>query len=278
MQSAFSPGKRYTEQPLVSIITACFNAAQTLPATIASVAAQTDQRYEYIVVDGGSADQSREVIEAHLMHIDAYLSEPDAGMYHAMNKGAALARGQYLAFLNADDAYLPHTIAAVVGSEQFGKAAVLHGNLLKLRSIDGQVYEREERPRPEFMPRGMGIFHPASFVAAGAFRQMGGYDTRYRLAADYALFLGLWQQERPFFHIDKPLAYFSTGGRSNSGCGTYSEAVRIQRALCTGTAHATELLLWKCRLRRLALRWVEGAARITGLTAALNRKRASRWA
>ncbi len=270
--------RRSGPMPAISIITAAYNASTTLAATIDSVRSQISDAYEFIIVDGGSKDGTVEVLRHHDAHIDHWVSAPDEGMYDAMNKGAALAKGQYVSFLNADDRYFPHTIAEVVKHmENHPNADVIHGNMVKVKELDGQIYEREERPRPEFMPQGMGIFHPATFVKKACFDALGGYDTAYRLAADYAFFLQLWQQQLGFSYIDMPLAYFSLGGASNVGCGTYREAAAIQERYHTGYAAQTKLLLRKCERKKSYRNFIFGMARITKTTWLLNRVLKRRW-
>lgn len=264
--------------PLVSIITVCYNAKQSLPQTIASVAAQSHGDYEFIVIDGASQDGSVRVLEENDHLIDRWISAPDKGIYDAMNKGADLAGGHYLAFLNADDRYLPHTIAKVAEKLNLDVPDVLYGNMIKVREIDGQAYEKEEKPRLEFMPQGMGIFHPAAFVKKLAFETAGKYDTTYRLAADYALFLKLWQEGKSFSYLDAPLAYFSLGGASNAGCGTYAEAVEIQKKYNTGYASQTQKLFWKCRAKKHLRTIIFGLARITGTTPFISRALKRKWA
>lgn len=265
------------QPPLVSIVTVCYHAGESLPATIASVEAQTCSDYEFIVVDGGSGDRTLEVLRSSDAHIDHWISAPDKGIYDAMNKGAEMASGAYLAFLNADDRYAPDTIAQVQHALQSDRPDVLHGNMIKVRLLDGNIFERLEKPQPELMPQGMGIFHPATFVKRDVFAAAGGYDTTYKLAADYALFLKLWQEGKRFVHLDVPLAYFSLGGASNAGCETYREAIRIQSIHRTGYQRRTWLLWWKCRMKRWARQAVISLAHATGTTALLNRKVQKRW-
>jgi len=266
-------------KPLVSIVTAAYNAAHSLPATIDSVRAQMCDDYEYIVVDGASKDGSAEVLRSRDAYIDQWVSAPDTGMYDAMNKGAAMARGTYLAFLNADDRYLPHTVAAVLAcADRNPDAKVIHGNMIKVKQLGADEYEREERPNPQMMPRGMGIFHPASFVRRAVFEAVGGYDLQYQLAADYAFFLQVWQQHADYFvHLDRPLAYFSLGGASNAGCGTYAEAAEIQRVYNTGYAEETEKLFLKCQRKMRLRRIIFGLARYTGTQSVIHRVLRKRW-
>ncbi len=281
LQSTHQGGSRngvpIDQPPLVTVITVCYNAAKTLEQTLLSVKSQRYQNFEFIVVDGASTDETLDILRAHDTDIDRWISEPDGGIYDAMNKGAALARGEFLAFLNADDRYLLDTLYYLAKAAKGHSAAVFHGNMVKERVIDGAVYHREEKPNPNFMPRGMGIFHPTCFVKRAEFGAVGGYNTRYRLAADYDLFLRLWQKGLVFHHIDKALAVFSLGGVSNAGCGTYSEAVEIQRLNKTGTSKKTMILLWKCRMKNAARRIVFAAARLTGQEERLNKKISGRW-
>jgi len=263
--------------PAVSVITVCYNAAASLPATIASVAGQSANDYEFIVVDGASTDGTVGILEKNDALIDRWVSAPDGGIYDAMNRGALMARGRYLAFLNADDRYLPHTIERVLEALEHESPDVLHGNMIKLRDLEGEIFEREEKPNPEHMPQGMGIFHPATFVKRKVFEAAGGYDTTYQLAADYALFLKLWTENHSFKYIEIPLAYFSLGGASNAGCGTYEEAVRIQKKYRTGTAGKTLRQLWKCRVKKAVRSLLYSAAKLTGTTAVLNRAVRRRW-
>lgn len=263
--------------PLVSIVTVCYNAGESLPATIASVAAQTCSDYEFIVVDGGSGDCSLDVLRANNAYIDRWSSAHDEGIYDAMNKGADMASGAYLAFLNADDRYTVDAIAQVQNALQRDSPDVLHGNMIKVRLLEGKAFERLEKPQPDMMPKAMGIFHPATFVRREVFAAAGGYDTTYKLAADYALFLKLWQEGKCFTHLDAPLAYFSLGGASNAGCDTYREAIRIQAIHRTGHHRRTWLLWWKCRIKGWVRRAVISLAHATGTTTLLNRKVQKRW-
>jgi glycosyltransferase involved in cell wall biosynthesis len=272
-------GKATSEnnRPIISVITVCRNAELTLLQTIKSMAAQTDRRFEYILVDGQSTDGTLKIVEAYGEHIDTWVSEADSGIYDAMNKGARLAKGEYLAFLNADDRYFPDTIETVIKHIEQSNAAVYHGNMVKERILQGKIYTREERPTPEIMRHGMGIFHPSSFVNASLFRDMKGFDTRYRLAADYDFFLRLWQSGASFHHIDQALSVFSLAGVSNASCNTYAEAIKIQKRNKTGTAVSTIGLLWKCRSKRALRKVTFGLADVLGLQGIVRSRQLKKW-
>lgn len=264
-------------RPIISVITVCRNAGLTLPRTIQSIAVQTDRRFEYILVDGQSTDGTLKIVEAYGEHIDTWVSEADSGIYDAMNKGARLAKGEYLAFLNADDRYFPDTIETVIRHILETNADVYHGNMVKERIIQGKIYTREERPNPEMMPRGMGIFHPSSFVKASLYKEMNGFDLRYKLAADYNFFLRLWQSGASFQHIDQALSVFSLAGVSNTSCNTYAEAIKIQKRNKTGTAVSTIGLLWKCRVKRALRKVTFGLADVLGLQGIVRSRQLKKW-
>ena len=116
-------------QPLVSIVTPSYNQAEFLEATIQSVLAQTYPNIEYIVIDGGSSDQSPQIIEAHADQLAYWVSEKDQGQTDAINKGFAKATGKYLAWLNADDVLKPHAVAeAVAYLEAHPEAGMVYGD------------------------------------------------------------------------------------------------------------------------------------------------------
>lgn len=281
LQRSPSGGKRVLDGPetpaLISIVTVCYNTEETIERTILSVAAQSDQHFEFIVIDGHSKDRTIEILREHDAHINRWISEPDQGIYDAMNKGAALATGIYVAFLNADDFYLPETIRKVRSVILERSPDVIHGNIIKEREINGEKYQREEAPNPDMMPSGMGIFHPATFVKMEIFRATGGFDTRYRLAADYDLMLRLWLGGKQFYYINKPLTIFSIAGVSNAGCGTYAEAVQIQTEHGTNTARQTKKLLRKCRRKKFLRTWAFRVARWTGTTSIIEKNQKNKW-
>ncbi len=239
----------------LSVITVCRNSATTIGRTLQSLRDQIDDRFESIVIDGGSTDHTLDVVREYGAVVDQLISEEDQGIYWAMNKGIALARGSHLAFLNSDDAYLPHTIEHVAAAAKDFPNAILYGNLTKEREFDGEILTRDEAPDIDRMPKTMGIFHPATFTPASFFETLGLYDTRFHHAADYHWFLRAFLSGIDFTYIDEPLAVFSLGGVSNTSCASYREAAEIQRELNTGHFEEMERLYricqWKMRRGRL---------------------------
>ncbi len=196
--------------PLVTIITVCRNAAATLGRTLASVAAQTYPHIEYIVIDGASTDGTTDIIRA-CPAVSFWTSEPDRGIADAFNKGLAMARGEWIGILNADDWYEPETVARILESEE--NAGVIHGAVR---------YWEEERAREVYYPcqagllREMTINHPSVFVRRSVYEREGGFDPDYSLAMDYELMLRFYARGHRFKELsDVVLANMSYGGASD---------------------------------------------------------------
>lgn len=174
-------------KPLVSIITITYNAADVLPATMISVGQQTMVDFEHIIVDGASSDDTLSVARKLASPALRILSEPDEGIYDAMNKGMRLARGEYLIFLNAGDAFhSSDTLAAYAEAARRTGCDIVYGDTIIVDSA-----RRPLRPRhlsaPQILTKrslrqGMLICHQALMVAR---RIAPEYDTAYRFSADY---------------------------------------------------------------------------------------------
>ena len=204
----------------VSIITVSYNSAATIGDTLASVAAQTHPQVEHLVVDGASSDGTLEMVRQRGGHVAKLVSEPDRGIYDAMNKGLALATGDVVGFLNADDMLAStQTVAAMANALATTDADAIYGDL---------VYVRQERPDQvvrhwhsgEFWPGrlryGWMPPHPTLYVRRDRLLAMGGFDIRLRIAADYDLMLRLLRQpEVRVTYLPLVLVRMRTGGASN---------------------------------------------------------------
>ena len=202
---------------LVSIITITYNAAQWLPRTMQSVARQSCHDYEYLLVDGNSSDTTVEIIRPMEPLFEGRLSwrsEPDNGLYDAMNKGLQRAQGDFVWFMNAgDELYAPDTLAriAAVAADAdiiYGKASIVNAAGLK-------VSEHHKPTPPDLQRRhllnGLVVSHQAILVR----RTLApDYDTRYRVAADYDWVLRAVTASRRNTYIDDYLCKFLTEGVS----------------------------------------------------------------
>lgn len=165
--------------PLISIITVVFNGSATLQATLDSVAAQSFQDYEYIVVDGGSTDGTLAILRSNGGVVTRWISEPDAGIYDAMNKGVALTAGRWLYFIGANDT-LSNSLAQVAPFLQ-DPQAIYYGNVY--RPVADRIYDGHFSA---LKLAARNICHQAIFYPRAVWSRYR-YDTRYPIYADYDL-------------------------------------------------------------------------------------------
>jgi glycosyltransferase involved in cell wall biosynthesis len=171
------------ERPLVSVITVVFNGAKHLEEAIVAVASQTYPNIEHIVIDGGSTDGTVDILRQYDDKIGYWMSEPDEGLYDAMNKGVALVEDpeSYILFANADDSlYAPDAISRAMLLGQ-GADLVYGKMVLSDEQISG-VIGREVQLEDLAMQT---LCHPATFVRKKVFDRVGEFDTSYKIAADY---------------------------------------------------------------------------------------------
>ncbi len=209
MRRVFSPGA-----PLVTVVTVVYNGEKHLEEAIQSVIGQDYGTIEYIIVDGGSTDSSLDIIRRYDDRIDFWISEPDEGIYDAMNKGIALASGELVGLLNADDRYEQGAIKAVVG-------AFLNTRGYYNIAIAGKwnlLFEEMElvitvSPSLRFW-MGMPISHQAIFIPKKIYEMVGAYDIAYRFAADLDMVVRLYLRGIRFIFLDQVLVSFRTSGAS----------------------------------------------------------------
>lgn len=171
-------------EPLVSVITVVFNAATYLAETIESVINQTYPNIEYIIIDAGSTDGTLDIIKEYEHAIDYWVSEPDKGIYDAMNKGILASSGQYTNFLNAGDSYFSSsTISGVVECLRSGYD-IVYGKALYVNRNGSYVNKFFPQFTLDTVRSGM-IDHQSTFYDASVFRRFGLYDLRYKFLADY---------------------------------------------------------------------------------------------
>lgn len=179
----------------ISIITAVYNAAETIEDTILSVAAQSYRDVEHIVIDGFSTDSTPAIIEHHRNKLAHVVSEPDRGVYDAMNKGLALASGDVVGFLNADDVYIDSEVLAKIAALMVDpEVEACYANLIYVDREQTNLVVRYWTSReyvPGLFKKGWMPAHPTFFVRTSVYRQFGGFDLRYRLQADFDLALRL---------------------------------------------------------------------------------------
>lgn len=204
----------------ISVITVTYNSAATIESAIESVAAQKfDGDIEYIVVDGGSTDGTLKIVERHSDVVDVWVSEPDRGLYDAMNKGLRLATGDIVGFLNSDDFYTSDDVLDTVAGEMnrqgvdavFGDIHFVHpSNLNKSVRYYSSRHFVPAALRYGFMPA-----HPSFYVKRECYVRYGGYDLSYRIASDYDLMVRFFHKHKiSYAYINKDMVTMRTGGLS----------------------------------------------------------------
>jgi len=217
--------------PLLSIITPSYNQAAFLEKTIQSVLTQEGAAIEYIVVDGGSTDGSLEIIQRFANELAWWVSEPDAGQAQAINKGLAQAHGEYVAWLNSDDLYLPGAAAGAVRAlEDNPSAGMVFGDAI---TIDEQGMELN---RLVFSDWGLVelmkfriICQPAVFMRRAVLEQAGALDTSYQYLLDHHLWLRMARQA-PIQHVPATWAaarHHAQAKNVSQAAGFGREAFRI---------------------------------------------------
>jgi len=224
----------------VSVVTVCFNAADTIEHTIRSVLAQQYEHVEHVIVDGGSTDGTLDIVKTFNGRIKKFISEPDRGIYDAMNKGVHLAQGDLIAFLNADDVYAsPTVISEVVAAMHADHTDGVYGDLIYLgrRNTNRIVrYWRAGEYQPRAFRSGWVPPHPTFFCRTALYRELGGYDPACRIAGDFELMLRFIEKHRiRVQYIAKPFVYMRAGGRGNTLRGIIQGNARSSRPFARTT-------------------------------------------
>ncbi len=201
------------KEPTFSVITVCLNEGQGMRATCESVVGQRLKDFEWIVLDGGSTDDTLGILSEYEDSVTHLVSEPDGGIYDAMNKGLALAAGEYVVFMNGGDRFASPEVLELVASAP--RRDLIYGDLY-YDEIGGRRVSYPDEIKPGYLLKRMAP-HQATFYRRSLFERFGGYDTSYRIAGDYDLFVRLLEKGRvSHHHIAIPLAVFVLGGVSGS--------------------------------------------------------------
>jgi glycosyltransferase involved in cell wall biosynthesis len=195
----------------VSIVTINYNHAAGLEKTMASVLKQKFIAKEYIVIDGGSNDGSKNIIEQHADKLDYWVSEKDSGIYNAMNKGIAKAKGEYVLFLNSGDYLLDEDVLNVVFSEN-RKEDILYANL----KTDNRIITFPSILNFSFFFRDS-IGHPAAFVKRKLFVLYGMYNEENKIVSDWEFFIKtILINKVSYAYINKEITYYESDGISSN--------------------------------------------------------------
>ena len=218
-----------------SIITICFNSEKTVERTIKSVLAQTCKDYEYIIVDGGSTDSTLDVIREYEPLFEGRMkwkSEPDKGIYNAMNKGIQRSSGSIIGIVNSDDWLEPDALDIINGSfESQGRDInSVYCGWMNFHYIDGtvQIMKTDHHLLEQYSKRYemAGVRHPAMFVGCNVYKQYGTFDESLKVLADTDFIVRCYLNDVKFVYPNQVVTNMSDGGVSNNNlmkaCRDYS--------------------------------------------------------
>jgi len=207
------------ELPKISVITVCLNAAPVINATICSVLNQTYRNIEYIIIDGGSTDGTIAVLNNYKQQNRlSYISEPDNGIYEAMNKGIKNASGELVMFLNAGDAYLtPHVLEEVVSKMKTNRADMFFGRILWVDVVNNTtVLSDHDMNKYASDLKRSNFPHPSTIYKKNLFKQIGLFDETFKIIGDYEWNArALLKYSISFQYLNIAIARFTTDGVSN---------------------------------------------------------------
>lgn len=207
--------RKMISTPLLSIVTICKN-EPFIAATGESVCAQKNQNFEWLVIDGASTDETLKHLSPYQKRADVFISEPDDGIYPAMNKGIRQAKGKYLLFLNGGDLlYDENTLSKVLPYLNKGAADVFYGDSYRLFEKEEDCFVKTYPPKIEksfFLTNTLG--HQSSFIKRKLFERLGGYREDFKIVSDKEKWLCFLEYGAKFEHLPFPCARFRMNGVS----------------------------------------------------------------
>lgn len=185
----------------ISVITVCFNSQDTIRLTIESVLSQKYDDFEYIIVDGASSDSTMKIISEYDDRRLRVISEPDKGLYDAMNKATAIADGEYLSFMNSGDCFVDDMVLADIADVLCGD--LTYGNVIRIRK-DGNIREKygDRKAVKWLLLKGLMICHQAMFIKTEAMKEYG-YNLQYKITADFNMLCKMVRDKREFVYVDR---------------------------------------------------------------------------
>jgi glycosyltransferase involved in cell wall biosynthesis len=211
-------------EPLISVITVCYNSAATLTRALQSVADQDWPHVEHIVIDGASKDETSAIIDLFRAKLAHIVSEPDKGIYDAMNKGLDRVSGDIVCFMNADDHYASNSVLSRVAMLMHNhQLDALIGDVGFFHEADPQRMVRRYRSKhftPSRLAWGWMPAHPAFFLSRAVVERVGRFKTDYRIAGDYEFIVRVFHgHEVRYRYLSEVLVKMQTGGVSTAGFG-----------------------------------------------------------
>ncbi len=226
----------------LSLITVAFNACASLEDTILSVQQQQYQNFEYILVDGGSIDGTPEMVKKYPETVSSFISEPDKGIYDAMNKGLKRATGDVVGFLHADDRFAhPRVLKDIMDVFDNKEVDVVYGDLQYVTSFEPLRVLRHWKSgvfSRQLIQKGWMPPHPTVYFKRSLLKKIGFFDTSFKISADYDWLLRLLLSEGVSIdYLPEVLVHMATGGASNKSIRNIMQKSREDyRAICQNKA------------------------------------------
>lgn len=217
--------KSEPEKPLITVVTVVFNGKKTLEQTIQSVVNQTYGNVEYIIIDGASTDGTLDIIKKYEDRIDYWQSEPDKGIYDAMNKGIELAKGEWINFMNGGDEFYSYNVLSDIFENKNYTASVIVGNTNQVFDFGKRIVLAKQMTKKS---KHLEFCHQSCFTNKNVFKE-NKYNTKFKICADYDLYHKLLIKEKKFIYLNQIVStYDNSGGiSSNLPCKKYSEELNI---------------------------------------------------
>ena len=217
----------------VSIITSCYNRKDTIRDTIESVLTQDYPNIEYIIIDGNSTDNTLQIVEKYKDKITKIISEPDKGIYDAMNKGLRITTGDWVNFMNAGDSFYSNDVLGKVFCQDYSGISVIWGDAMLIQNGTKQEIFRATPFYNYKLPfrTGKGICHQSMFFSMSK-EKLLQYDLSYPISADFKLCYDIYKQGGLFLYVPYIISAFDTTGYSSSN--RYKSLVETGRILQCG--------------------------------------------
>jgi len=199
----------------LSVITIVYNGDKFIEQTVKSVLSQKNSSIQYIVIDGGSIDKTKTILNKYRDEIDILISEPDDGIYNAINKGITSADGKYITLLHCGDYYDDNILEYISSIAKLYNFSVLYSDIYRIEDVGSLYVKKRVTPDHKLLTKKMSIFHPSTLVLNEVYKLHGQYSEDYKLASDYDFFLKLYINGVEFKYIPICFVNFRTDGISS---------------------------------------------------------------
>ena len=212
--------------PKISIVTITYNSGATLEETILSVIGQDYKNLEYLIIDGGSTDNTLEIVERYRERIDIVVSEPDKGISDAFNKGISRATGEIVVIINSDDILLPGALTKI--AQAYSPKTDVYSGLMYFWNdkTDEKILYRPDLTF-ERLKLQYSVVHQGRFIRRDAYERFGGFQVELKYMMDIDLLCRMYQRGARFQLVDAPLALFRMGGATNNSIYKKKEDYRL---------------------------------------------------